>query len=131
VIGKLIAWALGGVVVYEGGKLAYGKWFHEVAMIKGHTYSLALNYTHDPMSPISQATAQGVLDSQSPGHFNVLSAAMTPGVQSGIRQIALSVELVAPSADFPASTFTTGWPVAMGRISLASSQDMGGPAGVA
>jgi hypothetical protein len=131
VIGKLIAWAVAGVAAFEVGKYVKATYFNDVAMIQGHTYSLALNYTKDPMRPIDQATAQAVLDGHSPGHFNVLSAAMTPGVQSGIRQMALSVQLVAPSEDFPASTFTTGWPVAMGNIALASSQDMGGPAGVA
>lgn len=130
-IGKLVAWALGGFVVFEGGKWVWKNWFQKVAMMNGHTYTVVLNYTHDPMSPIEQATAQGVLDAHSPGHFSVLNARMVPGVQGAIRQLALLVQLAAPAEDFPTSTFTTGWPVAMGRVSFVSAQDMGGPAGVA
>ncbi len=130
-IGKLVAWAAGSVGVYEVIKWANRRFFKTVSMIQGHSYALVLNYTTDPPSPISQQTAQSVLDSQSPGHFNVLSAKQTPGVQSQIRQLALLVQLTAPSADFPASTFTTGWPVVMGTVTLASEADMGASTGVA
>lgn len=123
-IGRLIALGVAGFAGWEGWKWwtsTQGK----VSMIEGHTYSISLNYTTDPIAPVSQQQVQNQLDAVAPGTFDVLSANMTPGAQSGIRQMALSVELVGPSQDVPASTLLAGWPVGFGKVTLASAQDMG------
>ncbi len=129
VLGKLV----GAVLVLTGAYEAK-KWWDartaSIAMIQGHSYSLGLNYTKDPIEPVNQAQVQGQLDAKHPGLFNVLSANMTPGPQSGIRQMAVLVELVGASQDVPASYFTDDWPVSFGTVTLSSHQDMGVGTGV-
>lgn len=129
VLGKLVTAVLVLTGAYEAKK-----WWDArnatLAMVQGHTYALGFNYTKDPISPVSQQQVQQQLDAKHPGLFNVLGANMTPGPQSGIRQMAVSVELVGNSQDVPASYFTDDWPVSFGTVTLASHQDMGAATGV-
>ena len=126
---KLVLAALAGVAAFEGWKFWRAK-HAEIAMVQGHLYSLALNYTKDPFEPVTQQQVQDQLNAKHPGLFNVLGAAMTPGPESGIRQMALSVELTGPSEQVPAHYFTDDWPAVFGTVTLASHQDMGAAQGV-
>lgn len=124
-LGKLLVAAAVAVGGYEGWKW-WQKGHAKIAMQKGHLYSLALDYTKDPPSPVTTAQVQAILDAASPGTFDVVTAAMTPGAQSGIRQMAIQVVMTGPTEDVPSSMFTSGWPSSFGTVTLASSQDMGG-----
>lgn len=128
---KLIGAGLGIVALGEGAKFAWNHWLRRVAMIQGHSYTFVFNYTKDPPAPISQQLAQSVL-SAAPGgsNFNVLAANMTPGASSGIRQFTLMVELTGATGSYPATDFTTGWPVTFGTVTLGTTTDTGPAQGV-
>lgn len=71
-IGKLVAAAAGLVGAFEGLKW-WGRHKSQKSLISGHTYTLVLDFTKQPVAPAAQADVQAALDKVDPGTFDVVN----------------------------------------------------------
>lgn len=118
-LGKLIA----GVAVLWGGYKGfewYGKHKAQMAVTAGHSYGVTVDYTGTPITAMTQAAVQALLDAAQPGHFDVVAVSPVPNA----KQYGLTI-VAAASGYLTGDQITTGWPTEYGSVSVDSFKDMG------
>lgn len=110
------ALALVGYEIVQRWKATHGS----ITLVPGHQYVAQLNYTKDPVAPVTQQMAQDALNVNAPGEFDVINAQMTPGPSGLARQMTVTFVASGGSTSVPATLLTQNWPAGFGSVSLAS-----------
>lgn len=119
---------LGAAAIF-GLDRAYQWWETSHALksfASGHSYAVTWDYTKDPVSPMTQAGLQAILDAKHPGVFNVAACAMVPNA----KQVAATIIVSGPSTYASGADFLAGWPAGFGKVTLDAKsppKDMGAP----